>query len=317
MAATGTVLVVTELEDVTSNYVIAELNKRGVPVARFNLSDIGPSLIASAYYGAEPLAGRLETPSRVVNLRDVRSLYWRRPVWPGFGHLPASDAVHSTAQVRFGLGGLLYSLPDCLYVNHPLKNRDAEHKPLQLDLAQRAGFRVPSTLISNDLAEIRNFVSMHSPAIYKALRWTPYYTKDGTGATTWTEPVTVEELDESVIWTPHLFQAQVAKTADVRVVVVGNDVFAVRIDSELLDWRRDYSALNYSVIDLPDRMNEALVKYLRNLGLTSGSFDLCIDQEGEFTWLELNPNGQWGWLEAETDLPLTAAFADLLERGEL
>ena len=154
MAATGTVLVVTELEDVTSNFVIAELNKRGVPVARFNLADIGPGLTVSAHYDDEPVAGQLKTPSRAVDLRQVRSLYWRRPTWPDFSQLSSPDAAHSAAQVRFGLGGILYGLPGCLYANHPLKNRDAEQKPMQLNLAQRSGFRIPPTLISNDLAEI-------------------------------------------------------------------------------------------------------------------------------------------------------------------
>ncbi|MBS2533272.1 ATP-grasp ribosomal peptide maturase [Catenulispora sp. NF23] len=317
MTAAGTVLMVTELQDATANSVIAELHQRGVPVARFNLSDIGPDLVSSAYFGDGLMAGWLRTSSRSVDLRDVRSLLWRRPVWPEFGHLPDHDAAHAVAQVRYGLGGVLYGLPGCLYVNHPLRNRDAEYKPLQLDLAQRAGFRVPPTLISNDLAEIREFIGRLGPVIHKALRWTPYYLEDGTGASMWTEPVATDELDESVIVASHLFQAQVPKVADVRVVVVGNQVFPIRIDSGLLDWRRDYSALKYSVTDLPDGMAGALVTYLRDLGLASGSFDLCIDRNGDFYWLELNPNGQWGWLEAETGLPLAAAFADLLERGEL
>jgi ATP-grasp ribosomal peptide maturase len=317
MTAAGTVLVVTELQDATANFVIAELHRRGVPVARFNLSDIGPDLISSAHYGDGSMAGRLRTASRAVSLRDVRSLLWRRPLWPEFGHLSEHDAAHAVAQVRYGLGGVLYGLPGCLYVNHPLRNRDAEYKPLQLDLAQRAGFRVPPTLISNDLAEIREFIGAQGPVIHKALRWTSYHLEDGTGASMWTEPVTAAELDESVVVAPHLFQAHVPKVADVRVVVVGDQVFPIRIDSDLLDWRRDYSALKYSVTDLPDGMSGALVKYLRDFGLASGSFDLCIDRDGEFYWLELNPNGQWGWLEAETGLPLAAAFADLLERGEL
>lgn len=114
---------------------------------------------------------------------------------------------------------------------------------------------------------------------------------------------------------PHLFQARVDKVADLRVVVVGRQVFAVRIDSDLLDWRADYNALSYSVVDLPDALVKALLGYLDRLGLASGSFDLAIDREGDFHWLELNPNGQWGWLEKETGLELAAAFADLLTTG--
>jgi hypothetical protein len=114
---------------------------------------------------------------------------------------------------------------------------------------------------------------------------------------------------------PHLFQARVDKVADLRVVVVGSQVFTVRIDSGLLDWRTDYSALTYTPVSLPADVERALLAHLRHFGLVSGSFDLCVTRDGGLRWLELNPNGQWGWIEEETGLPIAAAFADLLEQG--
>lgn len=161
---------------------------------------------------------------------------------------------------------------------------------------------------------MREFIAEHRDVVYKTLRWTPYR-RGATGMTTWTEPVRAEELDDSITVVPHLFQVRVDKAADLRVVVVGRQVFAIRIDSGLLDWRTDYSALSYRVVTLPDLLETALIGYLEHFGLNSGSFDLAVDRAGDLHWLELNPNGQWGWLEDETGLPLTGAFADLLERG--
>lgn len=309
-------MVVTEADDPTADMVITELNRRAVPVVRFNPADIGGDLAVSARFGTGPalLSGQVRTPSRTADLSGIRSLYWRRPTWPAFEHLGEADARFAAAQVRHGLGGVLYGLPGCRYVNHPLRNAEAEHKPLQLAVARRLGLTVPPTLVTNDLGEARRFIGSHRDAIHKVLRWTPYR-QGGTGLTTWTEPVTADELDASVTVVPHLFQARVDKVADLRVVVVGDQVFAVRIDSDLLDWRKDYSALGYVVVDLPDSLEKALVAYLEQFGLSSGSFDLAVDRAGDFHWLELNPNGQWGWLEDETGLPLTVAFADLLEGG--
>jgi ATP-grasp ribosomal peptide maturase len=313
---TEPVLIATEADDPTADMVITELNRRDVPVVRFNPADVGGDLTVSVRFGGAERAleaSRIRTPSRTADLESVRSLYWRRPTWPSFTYLGEADARFAAAQVRHGFGGVLYQLPGCLYVNHPLRNAEAEHKPLQLAVAQRLGFTVPPTLVSNDLDAVRVFVATHREVVHKVLRWTPYR-QGGVGLTTWTEPVTSDELDESIVVVPHLFQARVDKVADLRVVVVGRQVFAVRIDSGLLDWRKDYSALTYSVVDLPGRLEKTLVEYLRFFGLASGSFDLAIDREGDFHWLELNPNGQWGWLEDETELPLTSAFADLLER---
>jgi ATP-grasp ribosomal peptide maturase len=310
------VLVVTEADDVTADMVIAELNRRDVPVARFNPADIGEDLTVSARFGARPAqaAGRVRTPSRDVPLHRVRSVYWRRPRWPRFPHLGDDDARFAAAQVRYGLGGILYALDEPLWVNHPLRNAAADYKPAQLALAERLGLMVPPTLVTNDPDEARAFIVEHEHVVFKTLRWTPYR-RDGVPVTGWAEPVMPFEIDASVCVTPHLFQARVHKTADVRVLVVGRRLFAVRIESGLLDWRKDYSALSYSVVDLPDQVSKALLAYLDHYGLVSGSFDFAVDTHGGHWWLELNPNGQWGWLEEKTGLEMSAAFADLLTRG--
>ncbi|RKN59671.1 ATP-grasp ribosomal peptide maturase [Streptomyces klenkii] len=310
------VLVATEADDVTADMVITELNRRNVPVVRFNPADIGEALTVSARFGTcpAPVAGQVRTPSRTTGLEDVRAVYWRRPTWPDFQHLRSDDARFAAAQVRYGLGGTLYALDVPLWVNHPLRNAAADYKPAQLALAQRLGLTVPPTLVTNDPGEAREFIAAHRQVIYKTLRWTPYE-RDGIPMTGWAEPVTADEVDDSVRVVPHLFQALVDKIADVRALIVGRQVFAIRIDSGLLDWRRDYSRHSYTVVHLPNCMVAALHAYLDHLGLVSGSFDLTLDRAGQYWWLELNPNGQWGWLEEQTGLEMSAAFADLLTRG--
>lgn len=310
------VLVATEAADVTADMVISELNRIGCPVTRFDPADIGNGLTVTARFGdlSPPAVGHLRTPSRASELGAVRSVYWRRPRWPEFTHLDDADARFAAAQVRHGLGGTLYALDGPLWVNHPLRIAAADYKVAQLAAATRLGLRVPPTLVTNDLHEAREFITAHREVVFKTLRWTPYE-RDGVRMTTWAEPVTVEHLDESVSAAPHLFQARVDKIADLRVLIVGERVFAVRIDSGLLDWRTDYSALSYRVVDLPDRLSRTLQDYLRLFGLVSGSFDLALDKNGESHWLELNPNGQWGWLATETGLPMATAFAELLTSG--
>lgn len=310
------VLVATEADDLTADMVITELNRRDVPVARFNPAEIGAALTVSARFGScpTPVAGQLRTPSRTVDLAHVRSVYWRRPVWPAFGHLSPDDARFAAAQVRYGLGGTLYALDGPLWVNHPLRNAAADYKPAQLAVAQRLGLTVPPTLITNSPDEARSFIARHDQVVFKTLRWTPCR-RDGVPVTGWADLVTTDEIDESVTMVPHLFQAVVDKVADLRVLVVGREVFVVRIESGMLDWRRDYSALSYRAMDLPDRVEKALLAYLDHFGLSSGSFDIAVDKNDDLWWLELNPNGQWGWLEESTGLAMSAAFADLLTQG--
>ncbi|MBT2366371.1 ATP-grasp ribosomal peptide maturase [Streptomyces sp. ISL-10] len=311
------VLVATEADDITADMVIAELNRRDVPVVRFNLADIGEDLTVSARFGTcpAPVVGQVRTPSRTADLTRVRSVYWRRPEWPSFPHLSPDDSRFAAMQVRYGLGGTLYALDGPLWVNHPLRIAAADYKPAQLALAQQLGFTIPPTLVTNDPSEAREFIRTQRNAIFKTLRWTPY-TREGVPVTGWADPVTADEIDDGVRVAPHLFQARVDKVADLRVLIVGRHTFAVRIDSELLDWRKNYDALTYTIEHLPDWVDKALRTYLRYLELVSGSFDLAADRAGNYWWLELNPNGQWGWLETETGLPMSSAFADLLMQGD-
>ncbi|KWX03843.1 30S ribosomal protein S6 modification protein RimK [Carbonactinospora thermoautotrophica] len=310
-------LVITSLEDPTADLVIAELYSRSVPVTRFDSGDFPAMLaVAARVGGGRGWHGWLETPSRVVDLTAVRAVYYRRPSGFCFPHLDPQDARFAVAQARYGLGGVLASLPGCLYVNHPHRIADAEFKPAQLAVAVEVGFTVPATLITSDPDAAREFVKEHGPVVYKPLA-VPAYEIDGIPCTIHVAEVATDELDEGVAGTAHLFQARVDKTADVRVTVVGERVFCVRIDSAdgLLDWRTDYDQLTYTVVDPPDGIRRALRAFVGRFGLVYGAFDFALTGDGEWVFLECNPSGQYAWLEPYTGLPLTAAIADLLTRG--
>ncbi|MEO3845733.1 MULTISPECIES: MvdC/MvdD family ATP grasp protein [unclassified Streptomyces] len=84
------VVVVTRLDDASADEVIAELNRRHVPVARLDPGDFPGHVTVNAEFGSHGLAGTLSTSSRRLDLSRVRSVYWRRPrpnsapgTWPG------------------------------------------------------------------------------------------------------------------------------------------------------------------------------------------------------------------------------------------
>ena len=316
MATASPVLVVTNLDDPTADLVIDELTGRGVPVVRFDAGDFPAMLSVTARAGeSRGWHGRLETPTRIAPFEDARSLYYRRPSGFAFPHLTEQDGRFAIAQARYGLGGVLAHLPGCLYVNHPNRIGDAEYKPAGLAVAVAVGFDVPATLITNDPAAARAFAEEHGPIVHKPLA-VPHYLVDGVSCALPVTEVSPGEIDQTVAGTAHLFQARVDKVADARVTVIGERVFAVRIDSGLLDWRTaDHSQLSYSVVDPPAGIEQALHAYLRRFGLVFGAFDFAIDRDTRWRWLECNPSGQWAFLEPPTCLPMTAAIADLLERN--
>lgn len=114
-------------------------------------------------------------------------------------------------------------------------------------------------------------------------------------------------------------QDWVPKDHEVRVVVIGEHAFAVSIFASSsaghLDWRSDYDSLSYQIAPLPDLVDDGLRAYMRRMGLTYAAFDFVVDHDGSWWFLESNSAGQYGWLEAQTGLPMTEALASTLAKG--
>jgi glutathione synthase/RimK-type ligase-like ATP-grasp enzyme len=219
------------------------------------------------------------------------------------------------------------SLP-CAWVNHPSRVADAEYKPLQYTIAAACGLAVPRTVLTNvpEDAE-QHSVHLGSSAVYKTLASATVV--DGQQVKLiYTTPVTaVGMADSRVRLTAHQFQQRVPKVRDVRATVVGKRVYAANIlvDREaagvaageaaggLLDWRTDYDALRYEPARLPDEVESALLRMTDRLALSFAAADFLVTADGQHVFIDLNPNGQWGWIQEATGLPIAAAIAaDLL-----
>ena len=66
------------------------------------------------------------------------------------------------------------------------------------------------------------------------------------------------------------------------------------------------------MVSLPPEIETALKTMLTQYGLRFGAFDMIVTPDGEYVFLELNPNGQWLWIETITGAPMSRAIADLL-----
>lgn len=310
-----TVLLLTGLGDTTADLVTKELEHRSVRVFRLDTGDFPASINVTAHFDGR-WQGELDSADGSVDLADIRSIYVRRPT--EFRFPPAlSDAEQRFAsrEARRGLGGLLMSLP-CTWVNHPSRAADAEYKPYQLATAAACGLDVPRTVITNVPGDADwHYAFLRSSAIYKTLssaivpdgqRVSLIYTTDVTRA---------NMADDRVALTAHQFQQHIRKVRDVRATVVGKQVFAANIlvDADtteyLLDWRSDYPALHYEPTTLPPEVGASLLKLTERLGLVFASADFVVTEEGQHYFVDLNPSGQWGWIQEATDLPIAAAIA--------
>jgi ATP-grasp ribosomal peptide maturase len=313
----GTVLVLTGKDDLTADAVVAELNKRRVTVARYDSADFPRNSQLGATLGSAGWGGFLRS-DHLIELQGISAVWWRRPnefVTPSGW----SDEARAFAlsEARVGLLGVLGSLP-VRWVNHPACDSAASYKPVQLAVAARVGLEVPKTVITSDPNHAKEFMGSDE-VIYKGMsggvlgadcrhRFLP------------TTIVSASGIDVSLGGTAHLFQELVRKAYEVRLTVIGDQMFPVAIhagsESAKLDWRTDYASLTYEPIELPADVEKGVRKLMERCDLVFGALDFAVTPEGRWLFFEINPSGQWHWLAAKTGLPMVAAMADLLAGKE-
>jgi ATP-grasp ribosomal peptide maturase len=317
-----TVLVLTQPNDATADLVIAELNERSVPVYRLDPGDFPENLTMAARIDPNHARweGDIHGQHRDLSLDDIRSVYYRRPAAHRLHpDMSEQDAQWADAEARAGFGGLTAALP-CLWVNHPHRNAFATYPPVALAAAVRSGLSVPRTLITNDPAEAREFVSAlpGSVAAYKALGTVHPSDCDDQPQALWTTQVRPGDVDESVRRTAHQFQEWVDKVYEVRLTAVGHDLFASEIHAgsavSRIDFRADYDSLTFKPCDVPGHIAGGVHTLMYTFGLRYVALDFLVDPHGHWYLIDVNPNGQWGFVP-DLRAPITRALADLLERA--
>lgn len=317
------VLVLTKAFDPHVAPIAEALKRRDVSMIRFDLADFPQHIQLAARLGGQPPGwrGPLTLSGQMYDLADIRSVWYRRPT-PSMAPTRYSPPVRAFLN-RENLRGLVGVLQGPFWVSPRGAIQAAEFKPAQLQAAQEAELHTPRTLITNDPAAVLTFFDeCHGSIISKAvargvvdpqglfLRDQPRFMH--------TSHVEQEHLVdiEGVRVCAHLFQEMLPKAMDLRVTVIGQQVFAVGIQTcsqeAALDWRRDYASLRYTIEKLPADLEKKVLHLVRGLGLQFSSADFILTPSGEYVFLELNPNGQFYFLVPPTGLPMVEALADLL-----
>jgi hypothetical protein len=311
----STVLVVTNERDVGADFVVRELDGRGIRVIRLN-TERAPQWKLTLTPGTD---WSLSRGGRALGADRCAGVWWRRP------EVPESLAVDDPAAVTLGdqwrvFLAALATVPGPTWVSEPGLIRTAESKALQLRSARELGFSVPATLWTNDVDEARHFVdSCGGTAVVKSVT-TAWWEAAGRGHFVYASLVRAEDLPvaERLALAPVCLQSPVQPKRDIRVTVVEHVVLAaVRADStrnaeEPLDWRRAPQHF-WSRYALPADVADGCRALVASFGLRFGAIDLAVDDIGTHWFLELNPNGEWGWLQ-RAGLPIAEALADTLLR---
>ena len=209
----------------------------------------------------------------------------------------------------------------------PAGDQHASNKLLQLSVAARIGWRLPRTLVTNSPEDFLAFYDeCHGQMVTKLAAGASAYAqmRIGDKFPAFTRPVRRRDLGSfrSIRFAPMMLQEYVPKRVELRITVVGNHAFAAEIDSQASprsrnDWRQlDPDPEIYRVHILPPEVEARCIRLVRQLHLSYGALDVIVTPDGEYVFIEINPNGQWAWIEEYTHLPIAEAITDYLVNGE-
>jgi hypothetical protein len=310
------ILAVTYPGDEHAEPVLRALAARGARTALLDVASFPQraALTLRCRDGGAQAEVRLEDGVRLA-ADEVAAVWWRRVRLPEL-HPEVADPAHrqfAWDECEQALGAFWLALEGARWVNPWRADADAHRKPHQLATARALGLAVPRTLVTNDPAAARAFIEeLGGPerVLYKPFTGSPAL---------WREARILRpdelELLPALRYAPVIFQEHVPG-CDLRVTVVGERVFACRIDARdtayPLDWRLDVEGSRFEQTHLSPAAEERLVALQRRLGLVYGACDLRETPDGRQVFLEVNPGGQWLFVEHRAGLPITEALAGLL-----
>lgn len=277
----------------------------------------------------------ITTHDVVMRCGNIQSVFWRRdfivePEWVRCQTFSTQVtkflAEQRSIHVESTFKRLIKNIP-C--VNDISANRTSGSKTLQHFVGRQCGLRVPATYIGSDPREadmfVRHLWNTGRRCCTKNIEST-HLEIEGLKHARFTRMFLEENLPDlqGLSACPMIFQEYVEKKYEYRVTVVGQEVYACRIDSQIaggdtaIDWRHyEIPKTPHFAAVLDNKLQNNLVNLVRNLGLTYGAIDLVENPEGEFFFLEINSMGQWLWIEDLTDLPISNAIARHLANPNL
>jgi glutathione synthase/RimK-type ligase-like ATP-grasp enzyme len=311
-------LILTSEKDLTADFLIVELINRELPYFRLNAEDLTKAEFTFSI-ASQGVRRELRLGTRHLDLREVDSVWYRRVIQPTpLAHLPIGERIFVAGELRHLAMGIVLN-PDVIWVNPIDKVFIAEHKLYQLQIAREIGFRVPRTLVSCDPAQLRDFAATNRYGTICKPIFHGMFVDETSSYSIYTRRVTAEAIDAgSVRLCPAFFQEEIARSADVRATFIGPQCFVADVegDESLVDWRDPDIDVRYSVSSLSDEVETMCRAMLQKLGLVYGAFDFVKTPEGEWIFLEVNPTGEWAWLENRLAFPMRDAFIQLFFGGE-
>ncbi len=290
------------------------LNSKNIPYFRLNSDRMNHLQKISVHEDSFELT---DESGNTVHSKDIKGV-WHRKAWG----IPVPEELDEEYRKIFlsGYASLRYNLitvlEDIPWINPYENERKIDgNKMLQLKIAKENHLTVPETIFSNDEEKITAFFHefCNGKAVAKLHSLTAK-TMNGENliSTLIIEEDTLEHIAD-IMYCPMIFQPYIDKEYELRIVYIAGDFFTGKINnSDNADWRVAQGNYIWSAYELPENIKAGLASMMEEMGLYIGAIDMIRGKDGEYYFLEVNPQGEWGMLQKELSFPIAERIADNL-----
>ena len=297
------ILIITCSYDKTIDYII-EKNKYRANFFRFNVdlfADYGIT-ISNSYW-------EISYRNNTINSNTTLSIYYRKPTFPDTSDFAPEYRRIINSDILAIIDGLANSFSGVV-LTKPYLLRQAENKIFQLIYAKSHSILMPKSFIGNN----DYWKCINDQRIIKPISVGKIETSSGI-AIIQTNLMHENDSYDSPELTPVYIQEYIKKSFEVRITVVDDDFFAVKIVSDnMIDWRAGNNN-QYEIIDIPIEIKKCIKMMMKDFQLRFGAIDYIVDVDGKWYFLEINPNGQWQWLECILGLSISDSIMNMLHGG--
>ncbi len=309
------ILVITNAADAHADIITGMLKSRNISYYRLDTEKFLDSLDVSVSISNEGNDWRIIVDNEEVNLSTVKAAWFRRPM-PGYVNPGINPRNRGYVQEELAavLSGIWHTLPCIKWVNSPVAVLNASNKILQLNMAKKVGLQIPKTLITSNPNAARDFYTNCGQNIIVKVLTRGIIQDEKKLRVVFTNRIANDDYGrfDDVKYAPTQLQEYIDKAYELRITIVGNKIFTCEIHSQespqtKTDWRR-YADVPYKEGKLPQKISEALLLFMKSLNLRFGAIDMIYTPDGRYIFLEVNPSGQWFWVEEKIGLPICDAL---------
>lgn len=305
----------------TTDFVVRKLHQLNVEFYRFNTEELSHSIHLKIDFEKDIFYLFDSNINQEIDLSQIESVYYRRPEIPTIDcELKQDEAKFVYNELTYTLEGIYKLLRKAFWISPLYSIREAENKIYQISLAKEIGFKVPNSIITNQPIAAQYFFNRNNnDCIIKPIK-SGLLGETNDLKVVFTNILKTNTDFASIENCPTFLQSNIHKKADIRVTVVGNDYFPAKIHSQnsldaQIDWRKSETVLEYSKIDLPIELRNKCEKLMNQLNLKFGAIDFIEMENNDFVFLEINPNGQWAWIEQQLKYDISGSIVKLLING--